>query len=165
MSQFSRLFLDYKDKEAFTEEIKREKLIGKGSYGAVYRAVHSRTGTQIALKCLEVMSDELDDLMVEISIMRECECPFIVTFFGNFLEYGTESNKMWIMMEYCHLGSAKDVMDDLKKGFTETQICAIARNMLGGLFYLHSKLKIHRDIKADNVLINIKGEAKLGTNK
>jgi serine/threonine protein kinase len=49
-----------------------------------------------------------------------------------------------------------------KKTFTEEQIAFIAKNVLMGLDYMDKTKKIHRDIKPHNVLLNAKGEAKLG---
>lgn len=70
--------------------------------------------------------------------------------------------RVHIMMEYCELGSAKEVMRARKRAYSEDQIVCLCRNILKGLNYLHSNKKIHRDIKSDNILINGDGEAKLG---
>lgn len=65
-------------------------------------------------------------------------------------------------MEYCSVGSVGDIMEILKRALTEPEISAICWHMLNGLKYLHENKKIHRDIKPDNVLLNTKGEPKLG---
>lgn len=70
-----------------------------------------------------------------------------------------------IVMEMCGAGAANDVMRLVKRPFTESEIAAICKYSLKGLSYLHSMRKIHRDIKAGNILLNEKGEAKLGTLK
>ena len=43
----------------------------------------------------------------------------------------------------------------------EEEIATILYYTLKGLEYLHSKRKIHRDIKAGNILLNTEGHAKL----
>lgn len=79
-------------------------------------------------------------------------------------------------MEYCGAGSVSDLMRILKRELTEDQIAIVAKYTLEvlpilfflfflytqGLAYLHKERKIHRDIKAGNILLNDAGEGKLG---
>lgn len=68
-----------------------------------------------------------------------------------------------IVMEFCGIGSMGDIMQVTKRSLTEPELATICRFMLEGLQYLHEERnQIHRDIKPDNVLLNAKGEAKLG---
>ncbi len=67
-----------------------------------------------------------------------------------------------LVMEYC-LGSASDIIEVHKKPLREDEIGAICRDALEGLCFLHQMGKIHRDVKAGNILLTENGTVKLGT--
>jgi serine/threonine kinase 3 len=64
-------------------------------------------------------------------------------------------------MEYCGAGSVSDIMRLRRKTLNEDEISAVLRDTLYGLEYLHDRRKIHRDVKAGNILLNTQGHAKL----
>lgn len=132
-----------------------EKL-GEGSYGSVYKALHKESSKIVAIKQVPVDSD-LQEIIKEISIMQQCDNINIVKSYGCYFK----DSDLWIIMEYCGAGSVADIMRLRRQTLNEEQIAPIVRGTLKGLEYLHSKLKIHRDIKAGNILLNGDGVAKL----
>ena len=64
-------------------------------------------------------------------------------------------------MEYCGGGSVSDLMRLRQKTLTENEMGPILKDTLLGLEYLHDRSKIHRDVKAGNILLNNGGHAKL----
>jgi len=131
--------------------------IGEGSYGSVYKALHKRTSEIVSIKVVPI-EDDYNDIIKEINFMKSIVCPQVVRFFGSFVK---EDSELWIVMEYCAAGSVSDIMRLRKRTLTEEQIAVIIKSTLQGLVYMHSHMKIHRDIKAGNILLNAKGEAKL----
>lgn len=136
--------------------ILQEKL-GVGSFGAVYKAIHVPTSRPVAIKIinLEDSNDDIAEIQLEISHLAACDSPWVTKYYGSFLR----GWKLWIVMEYLAGGSCLDL---LKPGpWSEAQIAVVCRELLLGLEYLHSENKIHRDIKAANVLLSSTGEVKL----
>ncbi|UYV60200.1 hypothetical protein LAZ67_1000392 [Cordylochernes scorpioides] len=127
-----------------------------GSYGSVYKGLHKESGQVLAIKQVPVDTD-LHEIIKEISIMQQCDTPYIVKYYGSFFK----NTDLWIVMEYCGGGSVSDLMRIRKKTLVEGEIAAILRDTLRGLEYLHCRRKIHRDIKAGNILLNTEGHAKL----
>lgn len=130
--------------------------LGKGSYGSVFKARYKATGGIVAVKKVPVDSD-LTDIVKEISIMQQCDSPFIVKCYGSMFD----SQDLWICMEYCGAGSIADIMRLRGKTLGEDEIATVLHYSLRGLDYLHQMRKIHRDIKAGNILLLNSGTAKL----
>ncbi|XP_056885296.1 serine/threonine-protein kinase 4-like isoform X2 [Takifugu flavidus] len=132
-----------------------EKL-GEGSYGCVFKANYKETGEIVAIKEVPVESD-LQEIIKEISIMQQCNSPHVVRYYGSYFK---DSNLL-IVMEYCGAGSVADIIRIRNKTLAEEEIATILQSTLKGLEYLHFMRKIHRDIKAGNILLNAEGQAKL----
>ncbi|XP_064652912.1 serine/threonine-protein kinase 3-like isoform X2 [Lineus longissimus] len=130
--------------------------LGEGSYGSVFKALHKESGQVLAIKQVPVDTD-LQEIIKEISIMQQCDSPYIVKYYGSYFK----NTDLWIVMEYCGAGSVSDIMRLRNKTLTEEEIATILSYTLKGLEYLHQRRKIHRDIKAGNILLNTEGHAKL----
>jgi len=135
-----------------------KKKLGRGKYGQVYKAYNKKESRIVALKIMPVTDEEKESTQTEIKILQECKSPYIIGYYGSYLK----DDFLWLEMEYCDQGSAADLMRKNDHPFTEKEIARYVKQMLLGLEYLHTQKKIHRDIKAANVMFNSHGEAKLG---
>ncbi|KAJ2902999.1 mst3-like protein [Zalerion maritima] len=131
--------------------------LGRGSFGVVYKALEKATGQTVAIKHIDLESsdDDIQEIQQEIAVLSSCASSFVTQYKASFLR----GHKLWIVMEYLGGGSCLDL---LRPGvFSEAHIAIVCRELLLGLDYLHNEGKLHRDIKAANVLLSEKGRVKL----
>lgn len=137
---------------------KRTEVIGRGKFGVVYKGHNKQTKQTVAIKVLnlDTQDDEVLDVQQEIQFLTELKnVPNVTHYYGSFLS----DTKLWIIMDYCAGGSLRTL---LKPGvFEERYIGVIMRELLIALSAVHKLGVIHRDIKAANVLITKEGNVQL----
>lgn len=134
-------------------------LIGEGAAGKVYLGTFVKNGKQVAIKKMEINSENEKLLATEISIMKTSCQPNIVEYVDSYL-VGTK--EIWVVMEYMGGGCLTDVLDahDIIN-MEEHHIAFVCQETLKALAYIHSLHRIHRDIKSDNILLGSDGAVKI----
>lgn len=128
--------------------------IGEGSYATVWKAENVYTKNLVAIKIVENSSLESEEsknrFIREISIIKQMDHPFICKLFEiiNTKEY------TFLVMEYAENGSILTFINS-KGRLSEPQARRYFSQLLSGIEYLHNEKHVaHRDLKAENVLLD-----------
>ncbi|TVY84335.1 MAP kinase kinase kinase mkh1, partial [Lachnellula suecica] len=143
------------------------QLIGKGTYGRVYLGMNATTGEFLAVKQVEVnakaaggdkdkMREMVGALDQEIDTMQHLDHVNIVQYLG----CERKEMSISIFLEYISGGSVGSCLRKHGK-FEETVVSSLTRQTLAGLAYLHREGILHRDLKADNILLDLDGTCKI----
>ena len=143
------------------------QLIGKGTYGRVYLGMNATTTEFLAVKEVEVnpraaggdkakMREMVAALDQEIDTMQHLDHINIVQYLG----CERKETSISIFLEYIPGGSIGSCLR--KHGrFEESVVSSLTRQTLAGLAYLHREGILHRDLKADNILLDVDGTCKI----
>ncbi|KAI0307892.1 kinase-like domain-containing protein [Multifurca ochricompacta] len=145
----------------------RGELIGKGNFGRVYLALNATTGEMIAVKQVEIprtASDKNDSrqvtvveaLKLESETLKDLDHSNIVQYLG----FEETPNFLSIFLEYVPGGSVGSCLRKYGR-FDENVTKYFSEQILSGLEYLHLKGILHRDLKADNILVEKTGICKI----
>jgi serine/threonine protein kinase len=115
-----------------------------------------KTRMPVAIKQMNLEQQPKKELIInEILVMKKSQNANIVNYLDSYLWKGD----LWVVMEYMEGGSLTDVVTC--NMMMEGQIAAVCKEVLQGLYHLHTNGVIHRDIKSDNILLSLQGDIKL----
>lgn len=137
--------------------------LGRGSYGAVRVAIYQ--GKECVVKEIyqhfqlqQKARKVVESFLGEINTLSDLRHPCIVQFLGIYYQEG--SPLPLLVMEKMYQSLAKLVTES--PNCSSLLMARILHDVACGLAYLHSRKVIHRDLKADNILLTSSNEAKIG---
>ncbi|CAE7237717.1 CPK2 [Symbiodinium sp. CCMP2456] len=130
-----------------------DKDLGKGAFGIVRLGRVRITGAKRAIKTIskEQMKEQTGSLKMEIEIMKMLDHPGVVMLFEIF-----EDDDVHLSMELCSGGCLTDRVKTAPKGqLPQRELPLAMRQILAAVNYLHELSIVHRDLKADNILLKV----------
>ena len=164
------------------------KLIGKGSFGEVYKV--SKDDKFYALKMYKISNEmnnsnsltkkekneNLKSIENEIKILSQLNNPFIVKLYEvfsinlneevyNIKDENNDDQIICLILELCENGDLNDKIKEKKQKnetFAEKEILHYFYEILQGLYYLHKNRVLHRDLKTLNIFLTKDNHIKIG---
>ncbi|KAH8346650.1 hypothetical protein KR084_007487 [Drosophila pseudotakahashii] len=128
------------------------KTLGKGNFAKVKLAIHVPTGREVAIKVIDktqLNTSARQKLYREVKIMKLLNHPNIVRLF----QVIESERTLYLVMEYASRGELFDHL--VKNGrMRERDARVLFRQLVSAIQYCHSKFVVHRDLKAENLLLD-----------
>ena len=136
-----------------------DHVLGKGNFAIVRLGVHKLTKTKVAVKIVDkgdLDADNLKKISREIEIMRKLSHRHIIQLY-QVME--TES-MIYIVTEFAANG---EIFDHLVRNgrMSEGEACRVFTQILSAVKYCHTHGVVHRDLKAENLLLDADNNIKL----
>ena len=124
-------------------------LIGKGSFGKVYKVMHNDTKQLRAMKMVfKKKPEEASFVEREIAFLSRLDHPNIIKVY----EYFDANSSFHIIQELAYGGELFDKINEIQS-FNEANAAYIIEQILSAVCYIHSKNIVHRDLKPENILL------------
>ncbi|XP_076022656.1 ephrin type-A receptor 2 [Genypterus blacodes] len=148
--------------EIHPSHITKQKVIGAGEFGEVYRGilkVPGRKEATVAIKTLKpgYSEKQRQDFLSEASIMGQFSHQNIIRLEG----VVTKFKHAMIVTEYMENGALDKYLRDHDGEFSSFQLVGMLRGIAAGMKYLSDMSYVHRDLAARNILVNNTLESKV----
>lgn len=143
---------DARDAAEFSELYEMGELLGRGQFSQVFRATHRETGEAFAVKCLRddrLTKEGREMLVAEVGALNRLTHANVIGHHGFFSENGS----YYLVLDMCHGGGLEHVVK-ARRAMPEAHVKHVMRQVLSALEYCHAMGQIHRDVKAENVLLS-----------
>ncbi|MGL4595338.1 MAG: serine/threonine-protein kinase [Thermoguttaceae bacterium] len=155
-------FADIGEIQAAFEQLEILEPLGTGGMGVVYKARQKKLDRLVALK---IMPKELAKQTNQANLYERFERegrllaklthPNIVAVY----DFGETDSFLYLIMEYVEGVNLRQAMNNEK--FSPEQALAIVPEICDALAYAHAEGVLHRDVKPENILLDIKGRVKI----
>ena len=138
------------------------KSLGKGAFGEVFLTQKKGSKEVFATKRLDrAFSEKPENIKLlsnEITLLKKINHPNIV----RLIDLKKTKSHCYIVMEYCNGGDLSGCLKKYKaayrRPFSEEIVQYLMRQIVSGIYFLHSNKIIHRDLKLDNILVTFPSE-------
>ena len=137
------------------------RLIGQGAFGKVNLGLNILTGRIVAVKSFdknnsELTGDNMKKILYETDLMKKLNHPNIT----KILEMFEDEKYFMIIMEYINGGNLFSFVKKRRK-LSEKTAKFLFRQIILGIKYIHEQNIVHRDIKLENLLIDLNNNVKI----
>ncbi|XP_053704767.1 ephrin type-A receptor 2 isoform X2 [Synchiropus splendidus] len=152
--------------EIHPSHITKQKVIGAGEFGEVYRGilkVPGRKEVAVAIKTLKpgYSEKQRQDFLSEASIMGQFSHQNIIRLEGVVTKCKDFFKHAMIVTEYMENGALDRYLRDHDGEFSSFQLVGMMRGIAAGMKYLSEMSYVHRDLAARNILVNNTLECKV----
>lgn len=140
--------------------------IGEGGFGKVYKGREKATGKIVAIKFMQVDSNQAVSFIREVDIPSQINHPAILPMIGFSLPEGNK--KSIIVTQFMQHGSLGDYIQDFwagrraPDGWSDVIIGKALYGTAEAVRFLHSHQILHRDLKPENIFLDEKWNPRLG---
>lgn len=133
--------------------------LGEGTYGKVYKAKQARTGLSVAMKKMKLDSEEEgvpSTAIREIALLKELAHPNVV----KLLDVFCSTTKLVLVFEFLE-NDLKKYMKSVRNVMDPRTIKSMSYQLCDGIQFCHANRILHRDLKPQNLLIDMKLRLKI----
>ncbi|XP_011404771.1 PREDICTED: serine/threonine-protein kinase SIK3-like [Amphimedon queenslandica] len=136
-----------------------EKVIGRGNFAIVKLATHTVSKMKVAIKIIDksrLDKENLKKVQREVEIMKQLDHPHIIKLY----QVMNTTQWLYLVTEYASGGEIFDYLIQHRK-MTESEARKKFKQIVMAVDYCHSRGIVHRDLKAENLLLDENSNVKL----